>query len=122
MLCDATADDIQIESADIGRWYLGEDMDRRARATLTAHGYQHPRHVARQFDVAAFDKYDSIVAPDRGHVDHLNELASDLDDSHAARSKIVLLRSFDAEASPGMISMYLTGISGPTRAIPTPSD
>jgi protein-tyrosine phosphatase len=98
MLRNATADHVEVESAGTGEWYLGDDMDRRARAALTAHEYHHPRHIARRFDATGFDKYDLIVALDRGHVDELTELASDADDPVAAREKIVLLRSFDPDA------------------------
>lgn len=92
------ADDIAIESAGTGDWYIGNDMDARARAALDAQGYVHQGHVARQFDAAQFDDYDMIVALDRGHVEHLSELAAESDDPATARGKIVLLRSFDADA------------------------
>jgi hemoglobin len=92
------ADDVGIESAGTGDWYLGDDIDPRARAVLDARGYPYRRHVARQFDAARFGDYDLIVALDRGHIEYLNDLAADLDDPAGARAKIVLLRSFDAEA------------------------
>jgi protein-tyrosine phosphatase len=98
MLQNATTDEVEVESKGTGEWYLGDDMDRRARAALIAHGYHHPRHVARRFDATGFDKYDLIVALDRGHVDELTELAADADDPVGARDKIVLLRTFDPDA------------------------
>lgn len=98
MLRDAGIDDVVVDSAGTGDWHVGDDMDRRARATLTAHGYDHPCHDAKQFTAADFADRDLVVALDRGHEARLAQLAGLADDPDEARAKIVLLRSFDPDA------------------------
>jgi protein-tyrosine phosphatase len=89
---------VQVDSAGTGDWHAGDDMDRRARATLVAHGYHPPRHTAKQFTAADFAGRDLVVALDRGHEARLTQLAGLADDPEEAREKIVLLRSYDPGA------------------------
>jgi len=89
---------VEIDSAGIGDWHVGADMDPRSRATLVEHGYAHGVHAARQFQVADFAARDLVVALDRGHVRELNRLAAADDDPASARAKIVLLRQYDPQA------------------------
>jgi protein-tyrosine phosphatase len=98
MLHDAGISDVQVDSAGTGDWHAGDDMDRRARDTLVAHGYRPPLHVAKQFTAADFPGRDLVVALDRGHEARLAQLAALTDDPEAAREKIVLLRSYDPGA------------------------
>lgn len=98
MLRDASIDGVVVDSAGLGDWHVGDDMDRRARATLSAHGYDHPRHDAKQFTAADFAERDLVVALDRGHEARLAQLARLADDPEEARAKIALLRSFDPAA------------------------
>ncbi len=98
MLRDARISDVQVDSAGTGDWHAGDDMDRRARATLLAHGYRPPLHVAKQFTAADFAGRDLVVALDRGHEARLAQLAGLTEDPEAAREKIVLLRSYDPSA------------------------
>lgn len=100
MLREAGVDDVVVDSAGTGDWHVGDDMDRRARATLVRRGYDHPRHDATQFTAADFHSRDLVVALDGGHVRHLRELAAHADDPQAARAKIVLLRAYDPDAGP----------------------
>ena len=44
------ADRVEVISSGTGDWHVGGPMDRRAAATLAAHGYDGQRHRARQFD------------------------------------------------------------------------
>ena len=49
-LADAGLDDrVTVASSGTGDWHVGEPMDRRAAATLTAAGYDATRHRARQW-------------------------------------------------------------------------
>jgi protein-tyrosine phosphatase len=88
-------------------------MDRRARATLVAHGYDHSRHEAKQFTPADFASRDLVVALDAGHVRQLQELASWADEPDEARAKIVLLRSFDPDADPADLDVADPYYGGP---------
>jgi protein-tyrosine phosphatase len=92
---------IEVDSAGTGSWHAGDDMDARSRATLEDAGYPVPRHVARQFSPADFAERDLVVALDGGHRDVLWWLAAETDDPDAARAKIVMLRDFDPELTPG---------------------
>ena len=98
MLREAGVDGVEVDSAGTGDWHVGDDMDRRARATLAAHGYDHPRHDAKQFTAADFTSRDLVVALDRGHEARLLALAGLVADPDSARDKIVLLRSYDPTA------------------------
>jgi protein-tyrosine phosphatase len=100
MLRDAGVDDVMVDSAGLGDWHVGDDMDRRTRATLVAHGYDYPRHDAKQFTAADFAGRDLVVALDRDHLRRLQGLADDAEEPDAARDKIVLLRSYDPGAGP----------------------
>lgn len=79
---------VEVSSAGVGPWHVGEPMDRRAAALLAAHGYP-TEHVAAQVD----DRHlaaDLLLAMDSGHEKALRRLASD---------KVRLLRTFDPDAT-----------------------
>jgi len=97
-LREAGLHDVVVDSAGTGDWHVGEDMDPRSRATLVAHGYDLPRHEAKQFTAADFARRDLVVALDEGRLRRLRDLAADADDPDDARAKIVLLRSYDPSA------------------------
>lgn len=86
------AEQVRVTSAGIGSWHIGDDIDRRARATLTNHGYR-VEHAAAQVAPEHLDA-DLLLAADRGH---LRELRRRVDDPDRVR----LLRSFDADAPDG---------------------
>jgi protein-tyrosine phosphatase len=98
MLRAAGVEHVEVDSAGTGDWHAGDDMDRRARATLIAHGYNYPLHEAKQFRADDFATRDLVVALDRGHERLLAALSDKAGDPDAARDKIVLLRSFDPAA------------------------
>lgn len=86
------ADGVTVSSAGVGPWHVGEPADRRAQATLKAHGYP-TQHVASQVndsDLAA----DLLLAADEGHLDFLRARVED-------PSRVRLLREFDPAARPG---------------------
>jgi protein-tyrosine phosphatase len=98
------SDLIAVDSAGTGDWHAGQDLDPRARRTLVHAGYDVPVHVARQFTSADFARRDLVVALYAGHLNALwwlaNETADGLD-AGGSRAKLVLLRSFDPQSSPG---------------------
>ena len=52
-LVEAGLDDqVVVHSSGTGDWHIGDPMDRRAAATLTAAGYDPSRHRARQYDAS----------------------------------------------------------------------
>lgn len=102
--------DVEVESAGTGAWHVGDDMDRRSRAELEAHGYELPRHSARQFEPDDFERLDLVVALDESHRADLRALAR----TPAEREKVVLLGDFDPEhrADPSVPDPYYGGPDG----------
>ena len=60
------ADVVTVTSSGTGDWHVGQPMDRRAAATLTAAGYDASRHRARQW--AGPEAADLYLAMDAGNL------------------------------------------------------
>ncbi|MFY9916765.1 MAG: low molecular weight protein-tyrosine-phosphatase [Nocardioidaceae bacterium] len=82
---------IGVASAGTGDWHLGEQMDRRAAATLTAHGYDPSEHRATQFDASWFDQHDLVLVMDQLNARDVQAMARDESDT----SRIMMFRTFD---------------------------
>ncbi|HVC74041.1 MAG TPA: low molecular weight protein-tyrosine-phosphatase [Mycobacteriales bacterium] len=87
--------EVEVDSAGLGDWHVGEDVDERSAATLRARGYPAWAHAAKQFRTADFEDRDLIVALDAGHEQALRAMAP----TAADRAKIRLLRSYDPAAA-----------------------
>jgi len=83
------ADRVDVVSSGTGDWHVGRPMDRRAAATLTAHGYDATRHRARQWDpsLPAAERPDLVLAMD----------AQNLADLGGADRRTMLFRTFDPD-------------------------
>ncbi|MFJ9783392.1 low molecular weight protein-tyrosine-phosphatase [Amycolatopsis sp. NPDC101161] len=91
-LDESGIDDVRVTSAGTGPWHAGEPADKRARATLEAHGYP-SEHVASE--VSDEDLHaDLLLAADEGHAEFLRARVDD-------PAKVRLLRSFDPSAPEG---------------------
>ncbi|MDF1604286.1 low molecular weight protein-tyrosine-phosphatase [Nocardioides sp. YIM 152315] len=81
------ADVVEVTSSGTGDWHVGNPMDRRAAATLTAAGYDASRHRARQWtDLDAADLYLAMDADNLGGIGGPGERARmfrDLDPTEA---------------------------------------
>ncbi len=89
-LADAgLADRVEVTSAGVGPWHVGEPMDPRAAETLTARGLD-TEHVARQIDADAGEA-DLLLA---ATVDHVRDLRR----AGVPADRIRLLRDFDPDA------------------------
>jgi protein-tyrosine phosphatase len=65
LVAEAGLDDrVEVVSAGTGGWHVGEPMDRRAAATLTAHGYDASRHRASQFGRSWIEDCDLVLTMD----------------------------------------------------------
>ena len=82
---------VDVVSAGTGDWHVGNPMDRRAAAVLTARGYDASRHRAQQFDAGWHDEYDLILAMDATNLDDVTATAA-LSDQ---RTRVRLFRDFD---------------------------
>ena len=58
------ADRVTVASSGTGDWHVGQPMDRRAAATLTAAGYDPSRHRAQQFAASWLEEFDLVLAMD----------------------------------------------------------
>jgi protein-tyrosine phosphatase len=88
------ADRIDVESAGIGGWHVGDHPDPRSTEEASRRGIA-MRSCARQIRRDDFDRFDLLLAMDRSNRDDLLRLAPD----SAAAAKVSMLRRFDpAEA------------------------
>lgn len=87
---------VTVDSYGTGGWHLGDPMDRRAAATLTAEGYDPTDHRSRQFDAASADAYDLVLAMDRQNLADLRSLGVDPD-------RLRLFRDFDPVPGDGQV-------------------
>ena len=91
-LRDAGLDDrVEVTSCGTGTWHVGEPMDSRAAAVLTASGYDASRHRAQHFG-ADWHAHDLILVMDRANLaDVLEELPPDRHD------RVRMFRAYDPE-------------------------
>ena len=94
-LADAgLGDAVEVVSAGTGDWHVGNPMDRRAAATLTAHGYDATRHRAQQITGDWLDEYDLILAMDASNRTDIAALGP-------AEPRVRMFRDFDPVAADG---------------------
>ncbi|WP_306233485.1 low molecular weight protein-tyrosine-phosphatase [Agrococcus beijingensis] len=89
------ADRLLVASAGISEYHVGETADPRTLQTLEQAGYDAVSHRAKQFKAKWLDRFDLVIAFDRGQERALRSLARN-DEQH---SKIRLLLSFDPDAT-----------------------
>ncbi len=85
---------VEVSSAGTGSWHVGQGADSRAAATLTRHGYD-ATHTARQFTADDLAAFDLVLAADHANRSDVVDLARTPEEV----DKVVMLRSFDPEAS-----------------------
>lgn len=101
-------DDIEIDSAGTGGWHVGDEADERARAEAVRRGIEMVSR-ARQVHAGDLEYFDLVIAMDaRNRADVLKLV---LTDEH--RSKVRLLREFDAESSLGDLDVPDPYFGGP---------
>ena len=76
---------VDVASSGTGGWHVGNPMDRRAAATLTAADYDPTRHRAQQYDATWPEAYDAVLVMD----------AANLADVGGRSERIGLFRDFD---------------------------
>ena len=74
-LCKEAAIELRIESAGIGDWHIGQPPDERSQHHARTRGYDLSAQRARQVRLEDFDRFDMILAMDRGHLRALQKLA-----------------------------------------------
>ncbi len=86
-------DDVEVRSCGTGDWHVGEQMDRRAAATLRAHGYDASLHRAAHFDASWLDASDAVLAMDRSNLRNIHAVAV----NQHQLDRVRLFRTFDPE-------------------------
>jgi len=74
-LCKEAAIELRIESAGIGDWHIGQPPDERSQHHARNRGYDLSAQRARQVRLEDFERFDMILAMDRGHLRALQKLA-----------------------------------------------
>ena len=85
---------LDIDSAGLGNWHIGNSPDRRAIRTLERRGYDVGSQRARRVTGDDFAAFDVILGMDRGHVAALQRAAP-----ASMRDKIKLLLDYAPAAS-----------------------
>ena len=99
-------DVVEVTSSGTGGWHVGNRMDRRAAATLSAAGYDPSRHRARQYAAATADDVDLVLAMD-------SEILVNLADPGGVSPRVMLFRDFDPVAPGGDVpDPYYGGDAG----------
>jgi len=103
-LADAGLGDlVEVTSSGTGDWHVGNPMDRRAAATLTAAGYDATRHRARQYAATSARHVDLVLAMDH---DNLRDLGG-------VSPRVMLFRDFDPVGTGGDVpDPYYGGDAG----------
>ncbi|WP_210439203.1 low molecular weight protein-tyrosine-phosphatase [Nocardioides xinjiangensis] len=97
------ADRVEVASSGTGGWHVGNPMDPRAAATLSAAGYDPTRHRARQYDATWPDAYDLVLAMDE----------TNLLDVGGRTDRVGLFRDFDPVGPGGEVpDPYYGGADG----------
>lgn len=88
------ADQVEVDSAGVDGWHIGDGADPRTLAVLRSAGYDGDAHRAIQFKASWIADRDLILVADRGHLRRVRALAP----RGADLSHVRLLREFDPEA------------------------
>jgi protein-tyrosine phosphatase len=80
---------VEVVSSGTGDWHVGDPMDRRAAATLTAHGYDASKHRAQQFRSSWLEDCDVVLAMDAANL---------ADVGGAYDGRVMLFRDLDPRA------------------------
>jgi protein-tyrosine phosphatase len=95
---------VGVDSAGTGGWHVGDAPSALAQQVAHRKGYDMSGLKARQIDRADFDRFDLIVALDRGHLAALERLRR-----AESRASLALLRSYASEPPMEVPDPYYGG-------------
>ena len=99
---------VTVDSCGTGDWHIGQPMDRRAAATLTAAGFDPTLHRARQFDPGWLERHDLVLVMDEHNRADVLATAT-----HAEDGRVLLFREFDPIGTGGEVpDPYYGGDAG----------
>ena len=90
---------VEVDSSGTGDWHIGEQMDRRAAATLTGAGYDATRHRSRLFESDWYDSHDLILVMDDMNRADVLQLAPTPDEA----ARVMMFREFDPQAGEDLV-------------------
>jgi protein-tyrosine phosphatase len=85
------ADRVTVESSGTGVWHVGEPMDRRASAILTARGLDPSRHRAVQFQATRAARHDLVLVMDASNLRDVRAMVTGTE----AADRVLMFRAFD---------------------------
>lgn len=110
LLVEAGLDEaVEVDSAGLGSWHVGQHADPRSRAAAARHGIE-LTSIARQITATELDEFDLVLAADTENRDALLRLAGASTDR---RRRIKLLREFDPSADPDDLDIADPYYGGP---------
>ncbi|MGA8986938.1 low molecular weight protein-tyrosine-phosphatase [Aeromicrobium sp.] len=89
------ADRVEVASAGTGGWHVGQPMDRRAAAALSAAGYDSSRHRARTFTTDWYAENDLLLAMDASNHADMTRQSPTVQQTEQVR----MFREFDPVAT-----------------------
>lgn len=101
-----------VVSAGTGGWHVGNPMDRRAAAALTANGYDASNHRATLFNPDWFEECDLILAMDESNFADLASLGA-----ASVTERLRMFRDFDPRVHDASAS---ASASAGDRDVPDP--
>jgi protein-tyrosine phosphatase len=94
LLREARREDVEVQSAGIGGWHVGDPPDSRSAEAASRRGIV-LAGAARQVRASDFEDFDLLIAMDRSNQRELLELAPD----EESRGKVRLLREWEPGAA-----------------------
>lgn len=96
---------VEVSSCGTGDWHLGQPMDERAAAQLSASSYDPDDHRAQQLDASWFDR-DLLLAMDHSNLRTVQDLA----------------RQAEVGLRPGQLRLFreYDPLAGPDEEVPDP--
>ncbi|GAB3243199.1 low molecular weight protein-tyrosine-phosphatase [Nocardioides dilutus] len=102
------SDRVTVNSCGTGDWHVGQAMDRRAAATLSAAGFDPTLHRARLFEPSWLLRHDLVLAMDESNLADVTAAATAADDG-----RVLLFREFDPIGTGGEVpDPYYGGDAG----------
>lgn len=106
------SDRVTVNSCGTGDWHVGQAMDRRAAATLSAADFDPTLHRARLFDPGWLERHDLVLAMDESNLADVQAAAGSAGGS-AHDGRVLLFREFDPVGTGGEVpDPYYGGDAG----------
>ncbi len=106
-------DRVEVVSAGTGPWHVGEPMDQRAAARLSAAGYDPTRHRAQRIDPGWFERCDLLLVMDAQNHADVTALAA----RTGGRAEVRMFRDADPDGPGDVPDPFFGGDDGFTDVL-----